>query len=584
MNREEEINIDDFFHLTSRNEVAEFLGGSLKNLAYNLYVIPDEEKYKLFSIPKKTGGTREICAPISSIKFYQRNLADVLLNIYNTKVCVHGYARGKSIKTNAAVHRGKRWVVNLDLKNFFPSIHFGRVRGVFKSKPFEFSDEVATTLAKICCYKAVLPQGSPSSPVISNYVCRSLDNSLHAFAIRNKLLYTRYADDITFSTNLKELPEALGVITADATLQLSEELLKIITTNHFEVNEAKLHYALKNNRQEVTGLVVNEKVNVKRTYIRQIRAMLHAWQKYGLDNAAEMYFKKYTTKPMPDYPDLLFSKVVAGRIGFVGQIKGADDQVYRNLYGRLKQLDPLLKLAMPKYIHVEDKDTVIVMCEGKTDGLHLTKALEYFVEKGEFLDMNVTFYKYPDEKSINNSILLHYCHSAALEKREHITICLFDNDAKDCGPAKILENGHEYKYWGGNLYSCLLPQPEHRNFKEVCIEHFYSDEDLKRENKKGRRIYLSNEFNPENNKHYKSSLIYNNKNVLKSHYPKIIDSGVYKDNGDNAALSKNDFANSILHETEGFKGVSFEYFRPIFEMLQRIITIAQADGTRCQRP
>lgn len=303
--------------------------------------------------------------------------------------------------------------------------------------------------------------------------------------------------------------------------------------------------------------------------------MLHAWQKYGLDNAAEMYFKKYTLKPMPDYPDLIFSKVVAGRIGFVGQIKGVNDKVYRNLYGRLKKLDPFIKLAMPKYINVADKDTAIVMCEGKTDGLHLRKALEYFIQKGEFLDMNVVFYKYPDEKSINNSVLLHYCNSAALEEREHITICLFDNDANDCGPSKVLYKGFEYKYWGGNLYSCLLPQPEHRDFKEVCIEHFYTDEDLKRKNKKGRRIYLSTEFNPENNKHYELPLLYRVKNDLKSRYPKILDSGVVKENGVNIALSKNDFANAILNEEEGFKGISFEYFRPIFEMLERIIKVAK---------
>lgn len=147
-----------------RAETAVYLGGSLKNLSYNLYVLPPEKRYHTFTIPKRGGGVRTIVAPRSSIKLYQRRLADVLSYFYEPKACVYGYVGGRNIKQNARVHCGKKIVINIDLKDFFPTIHLGRVRGVFKSKPFGFNDAVATTLAQICCHDGRLPQGAPSSP------------------------------------------------------------------------------------------------------------------------------------------------------------------------------------------------------------------------------------------------------------------------------------------------------------------------------------------------------------------------------------------------------------------------------------
>lgn len=113
-----------FQAVTTKRELAERLGSSLKMLAYYLYKLPPEQQYKKYDIPKRTGGTREIYAPISGIKQIQKRLSHILQNYQPAKFCVHGYVKERSIKTNAYIHRRKRIVINLDLKDFFPSINF----------------------------------------------------------------------------------------------------------------------------------------------------------------------------------------------------------------------------------------------------------------------------------------------------------------------------------------------------------------------------------------------------------------------------------------------------------------------------
>lgn len=568
---------EDFLQLSTRAEVATYLGGSLKNLSYNLFVLPPNEQYHVFSIPKRKGGVRTITAPKSSIKLYQRKLADILSSCYKKKASVYGYVIGRNIKQNAQIHCKKKIIINIDLQDFFPTINFGRVRGVFKSKPFEFNDVVATTLAQICCYDGNLPQGAPTSPIISNFVCRTLDNQLQRFASKYRFSYSRYADDITFSTNKNIIPEEIATIDDKGKITLSQDLENIISSNQFKINYKKVRYSHKNNRQEVTGLVVNTKVNVKRKYIRQIRAMLHAWNKFGLKQAAIEHFEKYSTRNMPEYPDLAFRKLLIGRINFVRQIKntnsvGNQDQVYANLYTRLKSLDPTAQLTMPTNINNPNSCRAIVFCEGKTDAIHLTSALRHFVGKGEFVDLNICFYHYPNEAKINNSTLLKYCESNAMQMQKRLTICLFDCDVpKYVNDAT--EKGQLYKNWGNNLYSCILPQPAHRDFKEICIEHLYKDEDLLRKDLKGRRIYLSHEFDSVTGKHRTEDLLLRKRTDAACNYPKIVDSGVFKPNGDNVALSKNDFANSISNGYENFRDISFEHFHSIFELLLQIVNM-----------
>jgi len=153
-------------------------------------------KYIKFKIPKKGGGERTILAPIKEIKNLQEQLHRLLQHVYRVKPSVHGFTNGRSIVTNAAAHKGKRYVFNLDLQDFFSTITRQRVQGMFAGKPYFLPDRIARFLANICCFKGKLPQGAPTSPIISNMLCAQLDSQLQRLAQRNKCYYTRYADDI----------------------------------------------------------------------------------------------------------------------------------------------------------------------------------------------------------------------------------------------------------------------------------------------------------------------------------------------------------------------------------------------------
>lgn len=199
-----------FTNINNRNELADFLSIQRKTLTYLLYIEGIDDFYDEFYVPKKNFGFRKIKAPKTKLKYVQKKLAVALLNyqkeISENKKFIfklsHGFEKGKSIITNAKVHRNKRYVINFDLEDFFDSFHFGRVKGFFeKNKYFKLSEEVALCIAQLTCYKGTLPQGAPTSPVITNLIAPILDFRLLKIAKKYKLDYTRYADDLTFSTN-----------------------------------------------------------------------------------------------------------------------------------------------------------------------------------------------------------------------------------------------------------------------------------------------------------------------------------------------------------------------------------------------
>lgn len=563
--------LNTFLEVKTDRSLASVLNTPYKNLIYNLYKLSDEEKYKVFEIRKRNGGIRQICSPISGIKRLQKNLSIILNHLHSPKFCAHGYVKERSIITNAQVHVKKRIIVNIDLKDFFPSINFGRVRGLFMSYPFNFDDKVATILAQISCYDGHLPQGAPSSPVLSNYICRRLDNQLLNLTRKCKVDYTRYADDLTFSTNLKELPPEIGTI-KDNTLFLSNELIDIIENNGFVVNREKVRFAFKNNRQEVTGLIVNERINLNRKYIRHVRAMIHAWEKFGLEEAAIEHFEKYNYKNKTvDNYILSFIKELSGKIGYIGHIKGKENSVYRNRYKRIKLLDSKIRIPIPKGIL--DSNTPIIFCEGKTDGMHLSSALSYFKHKGEFTDLDIYFFQYKEDELINNDRLLKVCENRNLHKRkDRIEIYLFDRDVPKINN-KVSESPLLYRNWGKKIYSMLLPVPPHRSFDEICIEQYYTDDEIKTKTKNGWRIYLSSEFDQNTGNHLtETGIIYANTSYLKAPYPRILDYNVLKiSNGKNIALSKKAFAENIVNGTGEFKKVSLENFRVVFELISKII-------------
>ena len=194
----------------------------------------------------------------------------------------HAYRKGFSIVSNASAHKSRRYVLNIDLHNFFPSFNFGRVRGFFLSnKQFKLAEPIATLIAQIACNNGVLPQGSPCSPVITELLTHFLDIRLVRLAARNKCSYTRYADDITFSTNQKIFPTALAVPAGESWV-LGDELRSRIKDAGFGINDAKTRMQVRANRQTVTGLIVNQKVNVPQHYYKLIRAMTYQFLSTGI--------------------------------------------------------------------------------------------------------------------------------------------------------------------------------------------------------------------------------------------------------------------------------------------------------------
>ena len=283
-----------FNQLQTKDEFAKLLGlKSDKYINYLLYNIQTDNLYTTFPIPKKNGGERVIHAPKKELKFLQKKLADILWECYlesleskskdkNFKIPVlsHAFEKGKSIITNSQMHRNKKYILNIDLKDFFDSFNFGRVRGFFiKDRDFAVSPEIATVIAQIACYQGKLPQGAPSSPIITNLITRILDYRIVKIAKKYRFTYSRYADDMTFSTN-RELNS--NKLRASKELgNFLTELEEVIISSGFEINPKKTRLSNNMQRQEVTGLVVNKKINVKREYIKNTRAMAFQLYKDG---------------------------------------------------------------------------------------------------------------------------------------------------------------------------------------------------------------------------------------------------------------------------------------------------------------
>ena len=323
----------EFLSLKTPRDIARLLEVTHDQLVYHLYKTPENNKYVEFLIPKKSGSFRTITAPATALKILQRKLSQVLYCVYKPKAPVHGFVVGRGILTNAKQHSRKRFVLNIDLKDFFNSIHFGRVRGIFIAPPHNLPEDVATVLAQICCYSNRLPQGAPTSPIISNMVCARLDRQLRLLAEECKCVYTRYADDITFSTTLPNFPEEIAFTSPEKTdleSLLGERLILTIWGNGFEINENKIRLQHKSQHQSVTGLTVNRFPNVKRDYVRKISSMLHVWEKFGLASAQQAYVNKYYGESgkfnggMP-----IFQEVLRGKINFLGMVKGKDNEIYR---------------------------------------------------------------------------------------------------------------------------------------------------------------------------------------------------------------------------------------------------------------
>lgn len=268
--------------------------------------------YHRYSIPKKSGGMRAISAPKDALADAQLWILSRILERLPVEPEAHGFIRERSIVTGASPHVGKSIVINLDLKDFFPTLGFRRVKGLFAK--LGYSEQIATLLALICTepprvpvevdgkklYVAlgdrVLPQGACTSPAITNLVCRRLDRRLAGAAERWGFTYTRYADDLTFSGEGER-----GVAL------LLRGVRSILEGEGFAEHPAKTRVMRSGRRQEVTGVVVNDKLGVDRKAVRELRAILHNAEKHGIDSQNRI-----------EHPN--FEAYLRGRIAFVSMV------------------------------------------------------------------------------------------------------------------------------------------------------------------------------------------------------------------------------------------------------------------------
>jgi RNA-directed DNA polymerase len=304
------------------------------------------QRYTNLVIKKKHGGMRFVRAPIVGLKIIQKKLNQVLQAVYQPKSVAHGFIENRSVVSNAATHCRARFVLNVDLAKFFETITFFRVLGMFMAKPYSRNKTVAATLARICCSENVLPQGSPCSPVVSNMLVARMDSQLKMLARTQKCTYTRYVDDLSFSTFVNKFPKALAHFAEEengGALQIGASLLEVIHSNGFAVNAQKSRLQHSSGRQVVTGITTNRFPNVPQEFVRQIRAMLHAWDKFGGDDAAAHFFQKFDYKersPEGTDPADLFKKIVKGRIDYLGMVRGRESRTHLSLLEKFASLQP----------------------------------------------------------------------------------------------------------------------------------------------------------------------------------------------------------------------------------------------------
>lgn len=383
------VSMEEVFEGLSRNIVTWFsnraLGIPYSGLKAIIYPRPP---YKHFVIKKRDGSARVIAEPRKRLKVIQEKVLSFLKDRAGPfKPAVHGFVPKRSILTNALVHCSPKnhHVFNIDLKGFFPSITFFRVRGVLRKHPFNFSHEVATVIAHICTLDGTLPQGAPTSPFLSNLVCRSMDRDLTDLARRNLARYSRYADDMTFSFPVRKtsrLPAAVCVVDDDGDLHVGAELYDLITSkHHFTINLAKTRLSDRGRRMEITGLTINQFPNVPRVFIDRIRGALHAWEKYGYAAADKQWNDRITKAATGSYekkpwkrqtgrgkvPEL--KNVLWGKLLYLRMVRGKDDLIYTRLAERFNDAvlaahaaGPFSAPKLPVQPVVRDKATARGAC------------------------------------------------------------------------------------------------------------------------------------------------------------------------------------------------------------------------------
>lgn len=517
--------LDALKSATTLQDVA-FLLNKIKpsSLSYHLYILGTnrdksiKEKYTEFEIPKKQGGTRKILAPNKELKKIQSSLSDFLYDCIKEINLTrgikgnlsYGYQKGISTMNHAKVHSNKRFVFNIDLKDFFDSINFGRVRGFFISNNhFNLHPKVATILAQIACHNNSLPQGSPCSPVISNLIGHIVDIRLAQLAASCGCSYSRYCDDITFSTNKKVFPHKIAFYNNSEYLP-SKNLIKIIERSGFKINLKKVRMSIFYSQQNVTGLTVNKRVNTPRMYRDTIRALVHhLCFKGDFEFKGDFKKEKIEKEESGDNNKSIRERKLnslQGMLNYISRIECSyreDSLNFKNSYPNYHKLtkDEIVLRNYLLYRYFFNPDKVTVFGEGKTDKSHLQHYLNFRSEEDlpipDFFNewQNIQFSNFERKLfnvisgsggtgDINNIIKCYgkWCKGFHKDANQKPLIILVDNDVGSKNISQTIlkmknpstpigEDAFYYIYH--NMYVIYLPKI---NDRETDIESFYSEE------------------------------------------------------------------------------------------------------------
>jgi RNA-directed DNA polymerase len=277
---------------------------------YSYYLFANN-LYTEVKLPKKNGSFRTINAPSENLKYIQKWILDNILYNKNCSHFANGFIKDKSIVDNARPHVGKPCVINLDIKDFFPTIKYIDIYKLFKG--FGYTSHLSMVLTGISTYNNVLPQGAPTSPYLSNLICRNLDVKFENLANRISASYTRYADDITFSGE-KSITKYIALIKS------------IIKSEGFTINEKKVRVQYQYHKQMVTGLIVNEKLSVPKSTKMYLRQQIYFSIKYGVTNNLERQNINKSNYKDHLYGIAYFIKMVEPLVGeqYIKQLNGID--------------------------------------------------------------------------------------------------------------------------------------------------------------------------------------------------------------------------------------------------------------------
>src|SRR4030095_8735842 len=535
--------LSDLQSAANLSDVARLFVFKPASLSYILYIKRPASKYNKFDIPKRTGDTLKIHAPVKDLKLLQRRLADLLqncveeINKTNNRSddgkhpdhIAHGFKRGRSIISNARPHRNRRYVFNVDIHDFFGSINFGRIRGYFiADKNFKLPSQVATVLAQIACFENALPQGSPCSPIISNLIGHIVDIHLAKLAARVGCTYTRYADDLTFSTNKPTFPAEIATQNTgkEHSWLPGIELSQLVAKCGFALNPKKTRMQYRDSRQEVTGLIVNCKINVRREYRHTVRAMMHR-----LFTTGSFDFEYKTVDPQgaaATHKTPGRTSQLHGMLGFIDGVDVFNSKIDAKIDAKPKQRRPTSKESMYRrflmFKEFYSAPAPVVLCEGKTDNIYITHAIRSLaaqypkladVSPGGKITIKLRRFRYTD-RSTGRILGIHggtgslgqfirnYKADTSRFKATGLRwplILLIDNDS---GKGKILsiineiahkkpEDSDPYIYIVGNLY--LVMTPLLGGVNSSTIEDFF-DSSIKSTVLNGKTVSLANKFNP----------------------------------------------------------------------------------------